>query len=110
MQARCDVNMETLNIQNLLKYYKIDVEHIDLDDTFELEDMFHTRNEIVKKFNSLSLDEVKEFLKVEQELSKYFPEIKIDIKLFMKKKVEPVNKELRNKLKILKEHISLVYT
>jgi len=101
--------VKTLNIQDLLKHYKIDVEHIDLDDTFELEDMFHTRNEIVKKFNSLSLDEVKEFLKAEQELSKYLPEIKNRYKTFYEEKVEPVNKELRNKLKILKEHISLVY-
>ena len=31
--------MKTLNIQDLLKHYKIDVEHIDLDDTFELEDI-----------------------------------------------------------------------
>ena len=30
------------------------VEHIDLDDTFELEDMFHTRSEIIKRFDKLS--------------------------------------------------------
>ena len=100
--------MKTLNIQDLLKHYKIDVEHIDLDDTFELEDMFHTRSEIVKRFNSLNLDEVKEFLKAEKNLSKYLPEIKNRYKTFYEKKVEPVNKELRNKLKILKEHIYLV--
>ena len=102
--------MKILDIQDLLKHYKIDVEHIDLDDTFELEDMFHTRNEIVKNFNKLSLDEVKEFLKAEKELSKYLPEIKNRYRTFYEKKVEPVNKELQNKLKILKEHISLVYT
>ena len=102
--------MRIINIQDLLKHYKIDVEYIDLDDTFELEDMFHTRNEIVKNFNKLSLDEVKEFLKTEKELSKYLPEIKDRYKTFYEKKIEPVNKELRNKLKILKEHISLVYT
>ncbi|MBK3332343.1 hypothetical protein GWK41_04585 [Persephonella atlantica] len=102
--------MKILNIQDLLKHYKIDVEHIDLDDTFELEDMFHTRKEIIKNFDKLHLDEVKEFLKVEKELSKYLPEIKNRYKTFYEKKVEPVNKELRNKLKTLKEHISLVYT
>jgi biotin-(acetyl-CoA carboxylase) ligase len=102
--------VKTLNIQDLLKHYKIDVKHIDLDDTFELEDMFHTRKEIVKKFNKLSLDEVKEFLKAEQELSKYLPEIKKRYKTFYEKKVEPVSEELKDKLKILKEYISLVYS
>ncbi|SMP23627.1 hypothetical protein SAMN06264868_1303 [Venenivibrio stagnispumantis] len=102
--------MKTLNMQDLLKQYKIDVEYIDLDDTFELEDMFHTRSEIVKNLDKLSLDEVKEFLKAEKELSKYLSEIKNRYKTFYKKNVEPINKELRNRLKILKEHISLVYT
>ena len=102
--------MRILNIQDLLKHYKIDVEYIDLDDTFELEDMFHTRNEIIKNIDKLTLDEIKEFLKAEKRLSKYLPEIKIRYKTFYEKKVEPVNKELRNKLKILKEYISSVYT
>ncbi len=102
--------MKTLSTRNLLKHYKIDVEHIDLDDTFELEDMFHTRSEIIKRLGALSLDEVKEFLKAEKELSKYLPEIKNRYKTFYEKKVEPVNKELRNKLRILKEYISVVYT
>ena len=65
---------------------------------------------ILLNLKILSLDEVKEFLKSEKELSKYLPEIKNRYKTFYEKKVEPVNKELRNKLKILKEHISLVYT
>lgn len=101
--------MKTLNIQDLLRHYKIDVEHIDLDDAFELEDMFHTRSEIVKRLDTLSLDDVKEFLKVEKELHKYLPEIKKRYKLFYTKRVEPVNEELKNKLKILKEYLSLVY-
>ena len=45
--------LETKNIQDLLKHYKIDVENIDLEDTFELEDMFHTRSEIVKMLETL---------------------------------------------------------
>ncbi|NPA16790.1 hypothetical protein [Persephonella sp.] len=98
--------MKTLSTGSLLKQYRIDVECIDIDDTFELEDMFHTRKEIVKRLDSLSLDEVKEFLKIEKELGKYIPEIKKRYGKFYDKKVEPVNRELKRKLSSLKEYLN----
>ena len=101
--------LETKNIQDLLKHYKIDVENIDLEDTFELEDMFHTRSEIVKMLETLNFYEIKEFLEAESILYKYLPEIKRRYKIFYERKVEPINKEIKNKLKSLKEYISIVY-
>ncbi len=100
--------MKTLSTGDLLKHYRIDVEHIDLDDTFELEDMLHTRSEIVKRLNMLNLEEIKEFLKAEKEFSKYLPEIKKRYKNLYLKKVKPVSEELNRELKVLKEYISLV--
>jgi len=97
--------MKTLNTQEFLKHYKIDVEFIDLEDTFELEDLFFKRREIVKRFNSLTLDEIVEFFKLEKELANYLPEIKRRYKLFYDKVIKPTNYELQEKLKFIKEKI-----
>ncbi len=97
--------MKTLNTQELLKHYKIDVEFIDLENTFELEDLFFKRKEIVKRFNSLTLDEIVEFFKLEKELTKYLPEIKRRYKLFYEKVIKPTNYELQEKLRFIKEKI-----
>jgi len=72
--------------------------------------MFHTRQEIVKRLDTLSLDDIKEFLKIEKELHKYLPQIKERYTTFYEKKVEPVNEEIRNKLKAVKEYLYFVYT
>jgi len=55
-----------LNTQELLRRYKIDVEHINLEDTFDLENMFHKRQELIKRFDTLTLEELSEFLKLEK--------------------------------------------
>ena len=47
--------MKTLNIQDLLEHYKVNVKYISLDDILELEDMFHTREEIIKRLYTLNL-------------------------------------------------------
>ncbi len=74
-----------LDTQELLRRYKIDIEHINLEDTFDLENMFYKRKELIKRFNTLTLKELSEFLKLEKEIAKHIPEIKKRYCFFTKK-------------------------
>ena len=74
-----------LDTQELLRRYKIDVEFINLEDTFDLENMFYKRQELIKSFDTLTLEELSEFLKLEKEITKHIPEIKRDTDFFTKK-------------------------
>ena len=74
-----------LDTQELLRRYKIDVEFINLEDTFDLENMFYKRQELIKRFNTLTLEELSEFLKLEKEITKHIPDIKRRYNLFYKK-------------------------
>ncbi len=74
-----------LDTQELLRRYKIDVEHINLEDTFDLENTFYKRQELIKRFNTLTLKELSEFLKLEKEIAKHIPEIKKKYCPFLRK-------------------------
>ena len=43
-----------LDTQELLRRYKIDVEHINLEGTFELVNVFYKRQELIKRFDTLT--------------------------------------------------------
>ncbi len=93
--------MKTLNIQELLKQYKIDVKFIEdfLDnDPVEIQETFYRREEILKHFDDLTLKELKEFLNIEKLLEKYLIQIKNKYPLLYKKIVEPQNELLKTKL------------
>ncbi|RUM62276.1 MAG: hypothetical protein DSY59_00515 [Persephonella sp.] len=93
--------MKTLDMQDLLKQYKIDVEFIEdfIDnDPVEIQEVFYKRMEILKHFDELNWKEVKEFLKIEKLLDKYLPTIKEKYPLLYEKIIEPENKLLKNKL------------
>jgi len=60
--------------------------------------MFYKRQELIKRFNTLTLDEIQEFLKLEKEITKHIPEIKERYTLFYEKVIEPATKELQGKI------------
>ncbi|HHG74094.1 MAG TPA: hypothetical protein ENK22_03545 [Persephonella sp.] len=93
--------MKTTNMQNLLEQYKIDVKYIKdfIDnDPVEIQEVFYKRDKLLKNFNNLTLKEIKEFLIVEKELSKYMKEIKKKYPFLYEKFVEPQNENLKTKL------------
>ncbi len=93
--------MRTLNMQDLLKQYKIDVEFIEdfLDnDPIEIQEAFYKRAEILKHFNDLTLKELKEFLNAEKVLEKHLSQIKQKYPLLYEKTIEPQNELLKTKL------------
>ncbi len=93
--------MKTTNMQNLLEQYKIDVKYIKdfIDnDPVEIQEVFYKRDKLLKNFNNLTLKEIKEFLIVEKELSKYMKEIKKKYPILYEKFVEPQNENLKTKL------------
>ncbi len=93
--------MKTTNMQNLLEQYRIDVKYIKdfIDnDPVEIQEVFHKRDKLLKNFNNLTLKEIKEFLIVEKELSKYMKEIKKKYPFLYEKFVEPQNENLKTKL------------
>ncbi len=93
--------MRTMNMQNLLKQYKIDVKYIKdfIDnDPVEIQEVFYRRGEILKNFDNLTWKEVKEFLSIEKELSKYIKKIRQKYPLLYEKIVEPQNEDLKTKL------------
>ncbi len=92
-----------LDTQELLRRYKIDVEYINLEDTFDLENVFYKRQELIKRFNTLTLKELSEFLKLEKEITKHIPGIKKRYSFFYEKVIEPVTKELQGKIEYFKE-------
>ncbi|WP_456463936.1 hypothetical protein [Persephonella sp.] len=88
-------------MQNLLEQYKIDVKYIKdfIDnDPVEIQEVFYKRDKLLKNFNNLTLKEIKEFLIVEKELSKYMKEIKKKYPILYEKFVEPQNENLKTKL------------
>ena len=90
-----------MNMQDLLEQYKIDVKYIKdfIDnDPVEIQEVFYRRDEILKNFDNLSWKEVKEFLRIEKELSKYLNEIKQKYPLLYERIVEPQNEDLKTKL------------
>lgn len=90
-----------MNIQDLLEQYKIDVKYVKdfIDnDPVEIQELFYRRNEILKNFDNLTWKEIKEFLSIEKELSKYLKEIKQKYPLLYEKIVEPQNEDLKTKL------------
>jgi len=95
-----------LDTQELLRRYKIDVEHVNLEDTFDLENTFYKRQELIKRFNTLTLEELSEFLKLEKEITKHIPEIKRRYSLFYEKVIEPATKELQEKIEYFREILS----
>ena len=86
--------METLSIQDLLKRYKIDVELLNLEDTFDLENMAYKRKDILEKFNELTEEEKKEFLEIDKEFQRYVPEIKKLYPRLYELVIKPVNNKL----------------
>ena len=92
-----------LDTQELLRRYKIDVEYINLEDTFDLENVFYKRQELIKRFNTLTLKELSEFLKLEKEITKHIPEIKKRYSFFYEKVIEPATKELQGKIEYFRE-------
>ncbi len=93
--------MRTLDMQELLKQYKIDVEFIkdfiDNDDV-EIEELFYRRGEILKHFDELTWKQVKEFLNNEKILDKFLYQIKEKYPLLYEKVIEPQNKLLKTRL------------
>lgn len=93
--------MKITDTQDLLKQYKIDVKYIKdfIDnDPVEIQEAFYRRNEILKNFDNLTWKEIKEFLTIEKEVSKYLKIVKEKYPLFYEKIVEPQNEELKTKL------------
>ena len=93
--------MKTLNMQELLKQYKIDVEFIEefLDnDPVEIQEAFYIREEILKNFDNLTWKELKEFLNTEKILEKYLNKIKQKYPILYEKIIEPQNELLKTKL------------
>jgi len=93
-----------LDTQELLRRYKIDVEYINLEDIFDLENVFYKRQELIKRL--LTLEELSLFLKLEKEIAKYIPEIKKRYRLFYEKVIEPATKELQGKIEYFREILS----
>ncbi|WP_456383769.1 hypothetical protein [Persephonella sp.] len=94
--------MKTINTQDLLRFYRIDVEHIDLDDTFELEDLFFKRKALIERFNTLTVEEVIEFFRLEKQLQKFIPQVKKRYPRFYEKVIKPTTDELYKKLETFK--------
>ncbi len=93
--------MKTLNMQELLKQYKIDVEFIEefLDnDPVEIQEAFYIREEILKNFDNLTWKGLKEFLNTEKILEKYLNKIKQKYPILYEKIIEPQNELLKTKL------------
>ncbi|MCW4574014.1 hypothetical protein OOJ74_08385 [Venenivibrio stagnispumantis] len=90
-----------MNMQDLLGQYKIDVKYVKdfIDnDPVEIQELFYRRDEILKNFDNLTWKEIKEFLSIEKELSKYLKKIKQKYPLLYEKIVEPQNEYLKTKL------------
>ena len=88
-------------MQNLLEQYKIDVKYIKdfIDnDPVEIQEVFYRRDEILRNFDNLTWKEIKEFLSIEKELSKYLKRIREKYPLLYEKIVEPQNEDLKTKL------------
>ncbi|GAB6073255.1 hypothetical protein JCM14244_16320 [Venenivibrio stagnispumantis] len=88
-------------MQDLLGQYKIDVKYVKdfIDnDPVEIQELFYRRDEILKNFDNLTWKEIKEFLSIEKELSKYLKKIKQKYPLLYEKIVEPQNEYLKTKL------------
>ncbi|SMP21201.1 hypothetical protein SAMN06264868_12232 [Venenivibrio stagnispumantis] len=93
--------MKIMNMQDLLGQYKIDVKYVKdfIDnDPVEIQELFYRRDEILKNFDNLTWKEIKEFLSIEKELSKYLKKIKQKYPLLYEKIVEPQNEYLKTKL------------
>jgi len=93
--------MKTLDMQELLKQYKIDVEFIEefLDnDDVEIEELFYRRGEILKNFDDLTWKQLKEFLNSEKTLDRFLNEIRKRYPRLYEKVVEPQNKQLKLRL------------
>lgn len=93
--------MKTICTQDLLEKYKIDVEYI-MDfignDPVEIQETFYERGMLLDNFDNMTLKEIKEFLLIEKELSKYLHFIKKNYPLLYEKIIEPQNEKLKNKL------------
>jgi len=90
-----------MNMQDLLEQYKIDVKYIKdfIDnDPVEIQEVFYRRDEILRNFDNLTWKEIKEFLSIEKELSKYLKRIRQKYPLLYEKIVEPQNEDLKTKL------------
>jgi len=88
-------------MQDLLRQYKIDVKNVKdfIDnDPVEIQELFYRRNEILKNFDNLTWKEIKEFLSIEKELSKYLKKIKQKYPLLYEKIIGPQNEDLKTKL------------
>ena len=93
--------MKTIDMQELLRQYKIDVEFVkDFigNDDVEIEELFYRRGEILKHFDELTWKQLKEFLNSEKILDKFLNQIKENYPLLYEKIVEPQNKLLKTKL------------
>jgi len=93
--------MRIINMQDLLEQYKIDVKYIKdfIDnDPVEIQEVFYRRDEILRNFDNLTWKEIKEFLSIEKELSKYLKRIREKYPLLYEKIVEPQNEDLKTKL------------
>ncbi len=87
--------MKTLNIQDLLKRYKIDVELLNLEDTFDLENMAYKRKYILERFDTLTEEEKNEFFRVDEKFQKHIPEIKKLYPKLYELVIEPTDKKLK---------------
>ncbi len=93
--------MRTINMQNLLEKYKIDVEYIkDFigNDSVEIQETFYERGILLDNFDNMTLKEIKEFLAIEKELSEHLHSIKMNYPLLYEKIIEPQNEKLKTKL------------
>ncbi|WP_457623973.1 hypothetical protein [Persephonella sp.] len=93
--------MRTIDIQDLLRRYRIDVEFIGdfLDnDPVEIQEAFYKRDEILQEFDRLTWKELKEFLSIEKELEKILPEIRRKYPEFYQKIIYPQNEIIKTKL------------
>lgn len=89
--------MKTLNIQELLRRYKIDVDLFDIEDTFDVEDMAYKRKEILDKFDSLTQRQKKEFLDIDKKFMEYIPKIKEKYPRLYDLVIKSVNEDLKEK-------------
>jgi hypothetical protein len=68
--------MKTLPIKELLGKYKKELKFIDFDDDLELVIMLAIRNQLIDRFEALTEEEVKTFLKLEDGFIEYIENLK----------------------------------
>jgi len=68
--------MKGQSIKELLNDYKIELDHIDFDDDFELMNLFAVRGQLIDRFENFTINQLSKFEKLEVEFIKIIDKLK----------------------------------